>query len=83
MIGNTAIIHALLRIVYNVMKVIIHNVYYAKVDIMSILTVFAFNVVFRIARYVTELDVWLVSLDSYLMQEEINAPKFNANPPLC
>ncbi len=56
-IGNIAIIHVLLRIVYNVMKVIIHNVYYVKTDIMSIITMCVPNVAFQIARFVMVLDV--------------------------
>ena len=78
-IGNIAIIHVLLRIVYNVMRVIIHNVYYVKADIMSIITMCVPNAVFRIAKFVMVLDVWPVFLGSHLMQEEINVLRFNAN----
>ena len=56
-IGNIAIIHVLLRIVYNVMRVIIQNVYYVKADIMSIITMCVPNAVFQIARFVLVLDV--------------------------
>ena len=56
-IGNIAIIHVLLRIVYNVIKVIIKNVYYVKTDIMPIITMCVSNVAFQIAKFVMVLDV--------------------------